>query len=135
MITRYVPRGTLYTHPREHSDKYPVPRPVPPEAPHPVPTELPRRTCPTCRGEGVESWTGPHAGSCSECHGIRTVVLTVEEMREAYAEVRARACAAYETTPEIFDGLVRGWLPEGASPAMWVNAAVLIWQPSEPKRF
>ncbi len=33
----------------------------------------PRVPCPTCNGTGVETWSGPHAGSCSRCRGFQTV--------------------------------------------------------------
>jgi hypothetical protein len=83
----------------------------------------PRKTCPTCAGTGVSTWTGPDAGSCPTCRGMKRVELDDGDIRTAYREARLLACIHLETTSEAFDAAIGASLPKRAPPVAWLLAA------------
>lgn len=104
-----------------------------------VPTDwsaapTPKKRCPTCRGSGVASWSGPHAGSCPTCRGFRVVEPTDAELRDAYREARRIACERLSTSPGAFDAAVAKALPDGAGAREWVAAALAILAKTEGPR-
>lgn len=95
----------------------------------PKPHFPPRMRCPTCKGTGLETWTGPHAGSCSGCRGFRWVDMTVENMRDEYRRLRAETCARIGTTPSTFDAMAGASTGDDDTPAAWLYAAREIARP------
>ena len=133
---RYVPEGTVYTHPDARSDadrarvRHDLERfAAGTRAWWTETNPAPRKRCPTCNGTGLESHTGPHAGSCSGCRGGKWVDMTTAEIRDEYRRVRAEACERLETSPRVFDSLAGTNLPDNATPADWLRAAREIARP------
>lgn len=79
--------------------------------------------CPTCKGTGIETWTGPFAGSCSKCRGLGRLAITEELVRKKYAKIRVAVCSERGMKGAEFDAMVRKKLPKDASPAHWLESA------------
>lgn len=85
-----------------------------------------RRLCPVCKGTGLETHEGPHAGSCSGCRGFRRVVMSEADMRIEYRTRRREARERYAIAPRTFDAMIAAGLSEDAGPSDWVRAARLV---------
>jgi hypothetical protein len=92
---------------------------------------FPTRRCSTCKGTGAARMVEHQGamvpqGMCTTCRGFRFVEMSVDELREAYSELRTRGSKQLHTTPGGFDALVRFWLPEDPTPGHWLHYAKII---------
>lgn len=82
--------------------------------------------CKTCKGTGLETWTGPHAGSCSRCRGAKVVDVTIEELRRAYRKLRKKVCEERGFERETFDAMVKKRVGDAKRPSAWYEAAMVL---------
>lgn len=85
----------------------------------------PSRACDRCRGRGVAEESD--AGTCTMCRGLGQLPMTIDQIRDAYREIRERVCGSGRMTREVFDrrctmmATERQPLPTAAG--MWLWAA------------